>query len=131
MERDPTDANTAANCAQLLLAIGRDIEGFRILEKAFTLVDHTAPPPLLLELWFYSYAHRSTDEERREALHQVRALVDSGVRSPGWDLARTVARARTDGHPESTWLAKLADVITDREHAAVLAEWPAWNEWSA
>lgn len=86
------------------------------------------PPQLLAELWFYAYAHRQSQEERREALRHLRKLIEVGARSQGWDLSGNMARAQADGHPEAKWLERMAAVISGGAEAAVLTDRPAWQE---
>jgi hypothetical protein len=52
---------------------------------------------LLLEMWFYRYAHFADRYEQADK--EIIKLLKKGVRSPGWDLSPNIERAKLDGHP--------------------------------
>lgn len=121
---DGKHANTLANLAGLLLARGEAGEGREMWRRAMECAaTHPQPDILALELWFYAYAH--LPEQREEALRRVVELLERGVRSKGFDLSATVARARRDGHPRAELVAALAEVIADARPLADLAAVPA------
>jgi Tfp pilus assembly protein PilF len=125
LEADPKDANNHANFAGLLLAAGRP-DGLVVLEKARELLREFALPPAELECEFYRFTHGPLPE-RAAALLKIKALLEHGVRSPGWDLSRNISRALQDGHSEGSWLSKLANVVNGEADLDVLGDWPAWN----
>ncbi|MDC0674608.1 KGGVGR-motif variant AAA ATPase [Nannocystis radixulma] len=119
---DPEDANLLGNFARLLFAEGRGAEGRELLARALELSE--AGSPLRCELCFYAYAH--APEVVPDALAQLREMLASGVRSPGWELVANVARVRLDGHAEPELLATLARVIADEAPLAALDAFVAW-----
>jgi tetratricopeptide (TPR) repeat protein len=129
LEADPKNGNMHANLAQFLLAAGRS-EGLVVLHEALALLHENPHPVVELECAFYLFAHGS-EQERAEGLKNARRLIESGIRSPGWDLSRNVERARQDGHPEGAWLGELAEVINDDAQPQVLNDWPAWRSAAA
>lgn len=122
---DPAHANNLGSYARLLLAEGNDIQARALIEQAFENAgpDHD---PLRAELWLYLYALGGPNEHDR-ALAELGQLIAKGVRSPGWDFRRIVARAVDHAHPHATWLPALTDVISDRADADSLAGWQAWR----
>jgi Tfp pilus assembly protein PilF len=108
IEADPKHANNLGNFAQLVLARGERAEGRELLERAFAA---DAPPMLQLELWFYRYAH--FPEDYPEAGERIETLLAEGIRSPGWDLSITLARAMADGHPDPARLESLAAQLAE------------------
>ncbi|WAS98138.1 KGGVGR-motif variant AAA ATPase [Nannocystis punicea] len=117
---EPDDCNLLGNFARLLFAEGRAEEGREPLARA---LDASEPGSALrCELCFYALAH--APELCPDATSQLLAALTAGVRSPGWDLAANVARARRDGHPQPELLAALAKVIADEAPLAVLDALP-------
>ena len=108
LELDPKNAQSRGYYAQMLLARGNKKQGEKYLEKAFSL----KPPDegLLLEMWFYRYAHLADRYEQADK--EIIKLLKKGVRSPGWDLSPNIERAKLDGHPAADRLEKLAKIIT-------------------
>jgi Tfp pilus assembly protein PilF len=125
IKADPKDADYLGNYAGFLFARGRADEAKKYLEKALELADND---PLIVESYFYRYAHSDDKKERAAALSEVKKLITSGVRSPGWDLSQNVARAVEDGHPEPEFLALLAKVIADEAAASELDQFEAWKD---
>ena len=107
LELDPQNAHNPGNYAQMLLARGNKKQGEKYLEKAFSL---TPSEVLLVELWFYRYAHFANRYEQADK--EIIKLLKKGVRSPGWDLSPNIERAKIDGHPAVDRLEKLAKIIT-------------------
>lgn len=121
LEMKPDDANLAGNFAGYLLARGHP-DGLPMLDRAQA---GAKADPLRLECGFYRYAHDPKGRER--SLREAKAMVDAGIRSPGWDLDQNVERAGQDGHPEPRLLATLARVVAGEERAEALAAFPAWT----
>jgi Tfp pilus assembly protein PilF len=126
IEADPNNATNLGNYAGFLLGRGRLDEGNKMLEKAFKYMLGSSPRGLVVELWFYAYAHWPV-ERRKEALKNLKQALVEGQRSPGWDLSKNVTQAKKGGHPDADWLQKLADVVTDKADISVLKEWPTWE----
>jgi tetratricopeptide (TPR) repeat protein len=129
LQADPKDPYNYANLARLLLAEAK-ADGMAVLHQAIDLLRENPLPDVEIECSFYLFAH-GTSSERPAALRKAKKLVESGIRSPGWDLSRNVERARLDGHAESAWLGKLASVINDEAEPEVLKGWPAWESAGA
>ncbi len=106
---DPEHANTNGNYAGFLLIKNRKIEATKHLEKAFQL-NNNEKNGLLVELWFYKYAHypESLDESEKA----IESLLKEGVRSIGWNLDKNVEVAIENGHPNPEKLKELAERIT-------------------
>ena len=127
LKADPNHANTLGNYAGLLLAVGDETNGFPALARALGALAGDLPRGLAAEVWFYAYANGPV-EKREVALRELkRVLVQTGDRSPGWDLSENVDGATRGGHPEAKWLPLLADVINEKSPVTVLDSWPAWN----
>ena len=126
LEADPDHSNNLANYGGFLLAKGSS-QGLELLKRAFDGLKNDFLPSVELECAFYRFLHASEDE-RCDGFHLVRKLLADGVRSPNWDFARNIARAKADKHPESPWLDKLAAVINDKAAPKALDEWPAWRD---
>jgi len=124
---DPNHANNLGNYAGILLAWGKGTEGLSVLERVLPLVPSPEFAGLAAECWFYAFAHRPT-EGHDEALRNLKRVLKSGERSPGWDLALNIAQARKDGHPDAIWLEKLAAVISDGADIKTLEAWPRWKQ---
>jgi tetratricopeptide (TPR) repeat protein len=108
LELDPKHAHHTGNYAQMLLARGNKKQGEKYLEKAFSL--NPMREDLLLEMWFYRYAHFADRYEQADK--EIIKLLKKGVRSPGWNLSPNIKRAKKDGHPAVDRLEKLAKIIT-------------------
>jgi len=80
---------------------------------------------LILECWFYRYAH--SRDNRTDSIKEVKKRIVDGVRSPHFDLSQNVERAIADGHPEPELLKVLAKVIADEENAEKLDEFEVWR----
>jgi Tfp pilus assembly protein PilF len=106
---EPEKANFNGNYASFLLITNRKNEATTYLEKAFQLSDNKKND-LLVELWFYKYAHylESLDESEKK----VEELLKEGVRSIGWNLDKNVEVAIESGHPNPEKLKELAQRIT-------------------
>lgn len=108
LEIHPDEASWNANYAQLLLQMGQKEEAIPFLEKAFGNCNSDG---LLLELWFYRYAH--FPEYQEEALKKMNELIARGIRSPGWDFTGNIAQAEKEKHPGIAQLKNLAKLISE------------------
>lgn len=124
LESDPDNNNHIGNFAKLLLLTSRQEEGLAMLAHA--LAADAGDPALNCELQFYAYAHAWN--EYPHALAELRRLLESGARSPGWRLDRNVERATQQGHPEPALLAALAEVITKDVPLKTLDPFEAWRQ---
>ena len=95
-----------------------------MLARALELADRQE---LILECHFYRYAHDKNENLRQESLSRIRELINSGVRSPGWDLQKNVNRATNDGHPQPQFLQTLAKVISDELDVKELERYDEWR----
>jgi len=124
LEINPEYANSLGNYGGFLLSQGRFEEGFEKVDKALKLADRN---DVILECWFYLYAHTRDHIKRNESLHKVNELIKSGERSPGWNLDDNVNRAIADGHPEQEFLKTLAKAIADEADAKELDKFEVWK----
>src|SRR3990167_6131976 len=109
LELDPNNANQTGNYAQLLLIKGDKEKGKEYINKAFTFnIDNKS---LLVELWFYRYAH--FPEWYEEGYKSLLELVKNGARSIGWNLKPNIEQAKKDGHPHIDLLYKFDKIITE------------------
>ena len=109
LELDPNNANQTGNYAQLLLIKGDKEKGKEYINKAFTFnIDNKS---LLVELWFYRYAH--FPEWYEEGYKRLLELVKNGARSIGWNLKPNIEQAKKDGHPHIDLLYKFDKIITE------------------
>ncbi|MFI5331453.1 MAG: tetratricopeptide repeat protein [Desulfobaccales bacterium] len=122
---NPNYANNLGNLGGLLLSKGNYSEGMPLLERAIELGGSTA---LLLECLFYQYAHDLDKTTRAESLAKIKDLIQSGARSPGWNLEDNVKRAIEDGHPQPEFLKTLAKVISEEADAAQLEKYDEWTK---
>jgi hypothetical protein len=70
-------------------------------------------PSLSVELAFYRLAHDPT--ERTQHLAQLKKLLHSGARSPGWAFERNIEQAEKSGFPDVALLRALAKVINGED----------------
>ena len=123
LEADPQQAINLGNYAGLLLENGRDDEGMPLVEQAWEL---TSDDTLRAELLFYRLAHGG--EKAAQHLAELKALVATGVRSPGWSLQLHVRRAR---RMDSEWVRHLEDLAAVITEDAPLSLLDDWSEWQA
>lgn len=109
LAKDTESANNNGNFANLLLMLKRTDEAKNYIEKAFQL-NNNLRNDLLIELWFYRYAHYH--EFLEEAEKAIEMLLVEGFRSIDWYLERNVEVAIENGHPNPKKLKELADRIT-------------------
>jgi Tfp pilus assembly protein PilF len=107
LDLDVNNVNNNGNYAGFLLMQGKTAQALPYLEKAL----QSDQPALLLECWFYRLAH--FPEEREEARQQIEALLQQGIRSPGWDFSDNIRRAEQDGYPDVAALTALAARISE------------------
>jgi protein O-mannosyl-transferase len=128
IELAPKNANILGNYAGFLLFLGKSKEGLLVLNKVLPLLNTPGiQDGLAAECWFYAFAHRPS-AHRDEALKNLKRVLQSGDRSPGWDLSQNIAQARKDGHPDVAWLEKLAAVISEGADIKTLDAWPKWEK---
>jgi len=125
LELDPANANNTGNYAGLLLAMGKK-EGFELLKRALNLAEDNHV--LTLESHFYQYAHTEDEIIQDESLAKIKELIETGVRSPGWDLTDNVNRAISDKHPQPEFLKALAKVIADETDSNELDKFDVWKK---
>ncbi len=123
IEIDPENSINLGNYSGLLLARSNREKGFEILKKAISITDKKS---LLLECWFYCYAHTVNEKFRIQSLNEIKKLIKSGVRSPSWNLEDNVKTALKSGHPEPEFLKKLSRVISDEAEATELSSYDFW-----
>lgn len=105
----PEGPHKNGNYASFLLVTGRTEEGTEYLEKAFDL-NGIAENELLLELWFYKYAH-FPKESLEESERKIERLLESGIRSIDWDFSENISVAIQNGHPNPEKLKEFAERI--------------------
>jgi protein O-mannosyl-transferase len=123
---NPKQANALGNLAGILFSQGRVEEGTEFLKRAFESASETEKA-LILECWFYIYAHSNEYEKHSDALNNIKRFISEGTRSPNWSLEPNVKRAILDTHPEPEFLKVLADVIVDKAKVEELDKFPVWN----
>jgi Tfp pilus assembly protein PilF len=104
---NPDNAATNGNYAQILLEKGQKEEARMYLDVAFR--DKTEND-LLIELWFYKYAHYP--EFIQEAESKIEELLSKGLKSKGWNFNGNIEQAIKDGHPNPEKLKEFARRIT-------------------
>jgi tetratricopeptide (TPR) repeat protein len=123
----PSLTNTLGNLAQLLFWQGRTDEARTLLDRALANIQgaNAESAALVVELWFYQYAH--VPEARSKALRTLKYLLLRGASSPEWPLDPDVERAVQSGHPQPNLLRRIADVIVGRVDLQVLRKDPEWG----
>ncbi len=110
---DPTDATVLGNYARLLFERHKDAQAISCVQRA---LENAADDDddLRAELFFY-LAAVGPSGDRESAQARLEALLDAGVRSPGWDLSRILARARHEDPSRAQKLEELADRLTSSD----------------
>jgi len=106
---DPENANNNGNYTCFLLIRNRKKEASVYLERAL-LLNKNKKSDLLLELWFYKYAHYFESLEKSEK--EIELLLKEGIQSIDWDLSKNIEVAIENGHPNPIKLKELAERIT-------------------
>jgi Tfp pilus assembly protein PilF len=107
---DPEHANNLGNYARLLLERGDDARALELIRQSF-LHAGERDDPLRAELWLYLGA-LGPEDGRDHALASLAALLERGVRSPGWEVCRVLARARAQDHTDIARVEELAEVLS-------------------
>lgn len=123
LEIEPDNADFLGNYAGFLLIRKNEEKYFVMLKKAISIADKQN---LLLETWFYCYAHSKNEQNRKQSLSKIKYLIKSGTRSPGWNLKDNVDTAIKNGHPEKKFLIKLSDVISNNINVKELEVFDVW-----
>ena len=123
---DSGDPYLQSSFAGFLLSQGKEEEGLTWLNKVMAQTGGDDTPNLTLENGFYSLAHGPA-ENKAQTLTLIKKTLKAGKRRPGLILNSNVARARQAGHPDSPWLEKLAQVISDEANISILDDWPLWK----
>jgi len=107
---DSKHASNNGNYAQFLIITEKKEEAKKYLEKSFEL-NKNEKCDLLLELWFYKYAHFL--EFIDEAKKKIEELLQEGIRSVGWNFSQNIEIAIKNGHPHPEKLKEFARRITE------------------
>ncbi|VVM20680.1 hypothetical protein BSPWISOXPB_6605, partial [uncultured Gammaproteobacteria bacterium] len=108
LEIEPDNAIFNGNYAQFLFIKGEESQAQVYLDKAFNFADNHQD--LLAELWFYRLAH--CPDYRQQAIEQLDALLEMGVKSIGWDFSANIERAKEQGFEPIELLQQYADKIS-------------------
>lgn len=106
---DPTDCINHGNYAQLLLEAGKIQEAKVYIQAAFNSKEEK---DLLIELWFYRYAHYP--EYLEEAEKKIEELLEKGLRSIDWDFDGNIKQALLTKHSNPEKLKEFAKRITTK-----------------
>lgn len=101
----PTNANANINYAQFLLERKELFKAEEYLEKALIL-NAGRKNDILIELWFYRYAHFS--EFLIKAENKLKELLSEGIRSIGWNFNGNINEAIENNHPNPEKLQEFA-----------------------
>ncbi len=107
LEIAPSNLNTNSNYAQMLLEQGKTKDAEEYIKIAF---NESIENDLLLELWFYKYAHYPEFLEEGET--KIEELLDKGIRSIDWDFSANISEAIKKGHPKPDKLKEFGERIT-------------------
>ena len=108
LSADPNNANINGNYAQILLEKGKLKEAKIYIDTAYK--NRSNENDLLIELWFYRYAHYP--EYLKEAETEIENLLKNGFRSVGWDFSGNIEQAIKNGHSNPEKLKEFAKRIT-------------------
>ena len=128
VELDPENANHLANYARLKFERGLIAEGVELADRAVA-VSGPGDKPVVAEVAIYFLALGLHDRQE-ESLRSLKRLIDEGVRSPGWDFGRILARSREfgGGRPLTVALAGVISGDLDPEVLAERQDWPPSSE---
>ena len=107
---NPVSANNAGNYAKSLIVKGELYKARQLIQKSFDLSNEGQEDDLRLELWFYRYA--VFFDEYSEAVENIKALLDRGIKSLDWHLDGVLAVAKKKNHPDYDGLCALEKRIT-------------------
>ena len=124
---EPGHTRTLVNYGSLLLVLARNIEGFRYLDRALEIRKHSKADKLTIDIWFLRFLHWKDESQRKQTLTGIRLILIKEERAPIWDFSPNIEKAKKDNHPDSEWLEKIADVITDKADISTLDGWDKWN----
>ena len=109
IELDSKNANYLGNYAHHLILSKQDFKkAEKYINQAFDLNPEFE---ILLELWFYRYAHYPKYFE--EAAEQLEKILKEGGKSIGWNLQPHVEIAEANGHKDVARLKEFARRITE------------------
>ena len=106
---EPDNANNNGNYAGFLFLVNRNEEAKKLLEEAYNL-NQNEKNDLLIELWFYKYAHDF--DSLKESEKKIEELLKEGVQSLYWNLEDHIEIAIENGHPNPERLKEFAKKIT-------------------
>lgn len=105
---DNTNANNLSNYAHFLIISKQDFkQASEYIKKSFK---YTVEDTILVELWFYLYAHYP--ERREEAEKELEKLIKKGAKSIGWNFEDHIKIAKENGYPNLKKLQEFADAIS-------------------
>ncbi|MCB9694513.1 MAG: tetratricopeptide repeat protein [Alphaproteobacteria bacterium] len=110
----PRHANNLGNAALPNLLLGEIGRGRTLIARAREIP--VRQPELDLEMCFYELAFGLREGARADVIH----LLESGVRSPEWDLTLAVEAARRRGDPAADFVEVAAEVIGERAQLSTL-----------
>ncbi|MCD2259044.1 tetratricopeptide repeat protein [Psychroserpens luteolus] len=110
---NPNDANINGNYARFLLISNKKDDATGYLEKAF-LLNNNEKIDLLIELWFYKYAHYY--DSINDSENRIEELLSEGIRAVGWSFDQNVDFALKNGHPNPDKLKEFAKRITTNKN---------------
>ncbi len=96
LEKENDNAIINANYASFLFGLNQVDNGKVYFEKAWHL-NNNVRNDLLIELWFYKYAHFV--DSREESENEILQLLKEGVRSIDWNFEQNINVAIENGHP--------------------------------
>ncbi|MBP7283137.1 MAG: tetratricopeptide repeat protein [Leptospiraceae bacterium] len=105
---DSDNVKLYSKLAHVLFLTGKQKEAVEAFDKALSM--NPEDQTILVELWFYAYAH--IPERREEAEEKLTELIQNGAKSEDWDFAPNIEKAITDGHPDSNKLKFFVEKIT-------------------
>ena len=123
---DPNSASKLGNYAHHLIISKNDfISAKKCIDKAFAL--QPGDLRLLLELWFYRYAHYQKYYKQGE--RELEKLIKHGAKSTGWNLQAHIEIATKNKHPDIEKLKYFADKITNFTNTSLLTGliWTIWH----
>ena len=114
LELDSRIANIQGNYASYLFCIGKTAKAKEHYNNAMSLL--TKEKDLLLELWFYKYAHFE-EKYHEEAKLNLSKILEQGLASHGWDFTNNIEKAIKDNHHEVDTLKEYAKKISGIDYS--------------